>query len=130
MKDYAQRVGYNFPAFSQLACYHISDLQNPVWTSGKENRFGLGPHIIINDRMYLANDDAELFMFRFGTNKADLMESRIIIEEGIDSWGPFAYADGYLIMRDSHNMVCLDLTSVADSNGSAASAELTGADAD
>jgi outer membrane protein assembly factor BamB len=115
---------------SQLACYHVSDLQNPVWTSGKENRYGLGPHIIINDRMYLANDNAELFMFRFGTNKVDLMESRKVIEEGVDSWGPFAYADGYLIMRDSHNMVCLDLTSSTDSNRSVTSTELTGTNTD
>jgi len=115
---------------SQLACYHVSDLQNPVWTSGKENRFGLGPYIIINDRMYLANDDAELYMFLFGTNSVNLMESRTVIEEGIDSWGPFAYADGYLIMRDSHNMVCLDLTSATDSDLTAASTELTGTNAD
>ena len=27
---------------NQLACYHISNLRNPVWSSGKENRFGLG----------------------------------------------------------------------------------------
>ena len=115
---------------SQLACYHVSDLQNPVWTSGKENRFGLGPYIIINDRMYLANDDAELYMFRFGTNSVNLMESRTVIEEGIDSWGPFAYADGYLIMRDSHNMVCLDLTFTTDSDPTATSTELTGTNAD
>ncbi len=106
---------------SQLACYHVSDLQNPVWTSGKENRFGLGPYIIINDRMFLANDDAELFMFRFGINSADLIESQTIIEEGVDSWGPFAYADGYLIMRDSHNMVCLDLKSTGEPNRAGAS---------
>ena len=100
---------------SQLACYHVSDLQNPVWTSGKENRFGLGPFIIINDRMYLVNDNAELFMFRFGINSVDLIDSKVVIEEGIDSWGPCAYADGYLLIRDSYNMVCLDLTSAGNS---------------
>jgi len=100
---------------SQLACYHVSDLQNPVWTSGKENRFGLGPYIIINDRMYLVNDNAELYMFRFGINSVDLIDSKVVIEEGIDSWGPCAYADGYLLIRDSYNMVCLDLTSTGNS---------------
>ncbi len=101
---------------SQLACYHVSDLQQPVWTSGKENRFGLGPFIIINDRMLLANDDADLFMFGFETNSVSLIDSKTIIEEGIDSWGPFAYADGCLIMRDSHTMACLDLKSSEENN--------------
>lgn len=103
---------------SQLACYHISDLQNPVWTSGKENRYGLGPYIIINDKMFLANDDAELFMYSFEISKVSLIDSHSIFEEGIDSWGPFAYADGYLLMRESHKMVCLDLTPTVDSTQS------------
>ncbi|MEE4214962.1 MAG: PQQ-binding-like beta-propeller repeat protein [Bacteroidales bacterium] len=93
----------------QLACYHVSDLTNPVWASGKENRFGLGPFIVINDKMLLANDEAELFLFDFRTNSVNMLDHHIILEEGIDSWGPFAYADGYLIMRDSYTMICLDI---------------------
>ncbi len=92
---------------SQLACYHISDLRNPVWTSGKENRYGLGPYFVIGDKMFLLNDNAELFMFRFNTNSVTLLNSYKVLEEGVDAWGPLAFADGYIIMRDSHNMVCL-----------------------
>ena len=29
--------------------------------------------------------------------------------EGQDSWGPLAIADGYMVMRDSKSMVCLDI---------------------
>jgi outer membrane protein assembly factor BamB len=29
--------------------------------------------------------------------------------EGQDAWGPLAIADGYLVMRDSKTMVCLDM---------------------
>ncbi len=95
---------------NQLACYHISNLQNPVWTSGKENRYGLGPYMVVGDKMFLVNDDAELFMFKFNTNSVNLLNSFNPIGEGIDAWGPLAYADGYLIMRDSHNMICLDVS--------------------
>ncbi len=92
---------------SQLACYHISNLRTPVWSSGKENRYGLGPYIVIGDKMFLMNDDAELFMFRFNTNSVTLLDSFKVLEEGADAWGPMAFADGYLIVRDTYNLICL-----------------------
>ena len=44
------------PLKKQLVCYNKSDLVKPVWSSGKENRFGrgLGPYIVSGDKMYLA----------------------------------------------------------------------------
>ena len=94
---------------NELTCYHISDLKNPVWTSGKENRYGLGPYLVVGDKMFLVNDDAELFMFRFNTNSVSLLDSFNPLTEGTDAWGPLAFSNGYLIMRDSHNMICLDV---------------------
>lgn len=94
---------------NQLSCYHKSDLSTPVWASGKENRYGLGPYMVVGNKLFLLNDDAELFMFDFKINSVSLLDSFIPFEEGIDAWGPLAFADGYLIMRDSHRMVCLDL---------------------
>ena len=96
---------------NQLSCYHMSDLHNPVWTSGKEKRYGLGPYMVVNDKMFLVNDDAELTMFRFNINRVDSLDSFKPFDDGIDAWGPLAFADGYLLMRDSHRMICLDLRS-------------------
>ena len=93
---------------NQLVCYHITDLVNPVWASGKEERFGLGPFIVAGDRMFLLNDDGELSMFRFNGKSVTLM-ARYKVIDGIDAWGPFALADGYLLMRDSHNVLCIDV---------------------
>jgi outer membrane protein assembly factor BamB len=93
---------------NQLACYDISDINNPVWVSDKEMRFGLGPYIIADNKMYILNDDGELFMFRFNGNSVTLMARHKVLE-GVDAWGPFAIADGYLLMRDSHNVLCLDI---------------------
>lgn len=92
---------------NQLACYHVSDLRNPVWASGKENRYGLGPYLVVGDKMFLLNDDTGLYMFRHNTNSVTLLDSHKIIEDGIDAWGPLVFVDGYLLMRDSHNMLCL-----------------------
>ena len=92
---------------NQLACYHHSDINNPVWISDREMRFGLGPFIIADNKMYLLNDDGELFMFRFSVNSVSLLARHQVIPEGVDAWGPMAIADGYLVLRDSHNLICL-----------------------
>ena len=54
------------PLKKQLVCYNVSDLRRPVWTSGKDNRYGrgLGPYIVKGDKMFLLDDDANLFFFR------------------------------------------------------------------
>jgi outer membrane protein assembly factor BamB len=38
----------------------------------------------------------------------ELDSYRII--EGHDAWGPLALADGYMVLRDSKTMVCIDLS--------------------
>lgn len=93
---------------NQLACYHISDLKNPVWKSGKEHRFGLGPYLLVGDKMFLMNDDSELYLYQINESKsATLLAQHKIFEDGTDAWGPMAYIDGYLILRDSERMVSL-----------------------
>ncbi len=91
-----------------LVCYNVNDLNNPVWMSDRELRFGLGPYIIADNKMYLLNDDGELFMFSFGGTSVTLLARHKVID-GADAWGPFAITDGYLIMRDSHNLICLKI---------------------
>ena len=98
------------PLKKQLVCYNKSDLRNPVWTSGKENRFGrgLGPYIIKGDKLLLLDDDANLFLFKLDGPRALLISKHRIIN-GIEAWGPMALAGNYLIMRDSRNMICLNV---------------------
>lgn len=98
------------PLKKQLVCYHRSDLLTPVWSSGKENRFGrgLGPYIVSGDRMYLLDDDARLYLFRVQDKSITLLDSHKIIN-GVEAWGPLAIAGHYLIMRDSRNLLCLDI---------------------
>jgi outer membrane protein assembly factor BamB len=98
------------PLKKQLVCYNRSDLLTPVWSSGKENRFGrgLGPYIVSGDKMYLLDDDAMLYLFRIKDKNITLLDSHKIIN-GIEAWGPMAIAGHYLIMRDARNMLCLDI---------------------
>ncbi len=98
------------PLKKQLVCYSRSDLRTPVWTSGKENRFGrgLGPYIVSGNKMYLLDDDANLFLFNLEGSSVKLI-SKHRVTEGIEAWGPMAIAGNYLIMRDSRNLVCLNI---------------------
>lgn len=94
----------------QLACFHKSDILVPVWTSGRENRYGrgLGPYIVSGDKMLLLDDDANLYLFRLeGTTVTELARHHIM--DGIEAWGPMAIAGNRLIMRDARNLVCLDI---------------------
>jgi outer membrane protein assembly factor BamB len=36
----------------------------------------------------------------------DLLKKQHIMD-GVDAWGPMAYADGRLIVRDAHKVMCL-----------------------
>lgn len=93
---------------NQLVCYKATDLTTPVWKSEKDNRYGLGPYIQINDEFLILSDDGVLDMVKASTKSFELVTRRRIFE-GQDSWGPFAFADGYLLLRDSKKIYCLDL---------------------
>jgi outer membrane protein assembly factor BamB len=94
----------------QLVCYNRSDLRTAVWSSGKENRYGrgLGPYIVSGDKLYLLDDDANLYLFRIEEKSITQLASHHIIN-GIEAWGPMAIAGNYLIMRDSRNLICLEI---------------------
>jgi outer membrane protein assembly factor BamB len=94
----------------QLACYQKSNLITPVWSSGKEYRFGkgMGPYIMSGDKLYHLDDEGTLYMFRIEINKATLISSHKIMD-AIEAWSPMALAGRFLIIRDAHNMLCLDI---------------------
>jgi outer membrane protein assembly factor BamB len=93
---------------NQFVCCDPNDCQTILWTSGKEDRYGLGPYIIADDKFFILNDDGTLSIAKASTNSFTLLDKTKIID-GMDAWGPLAIADGYLIMRDSKTMVCLDI---------------------
>lgn len=94
----------------QLVCYKKSDLLTAVWSSGKENRFGrgLGPYIASGNKLYLLDDDGNLYFYRILENKVELISCHKILK-GIEAWGPMAIAGKYLIMRDARNLLCLNI---------------------
>ena len=91
----------------RLVYHSPSDLRNAVWTSSSDERFGLGPYILLNDKLFLFNDNGELYVYEVHTRSMSMLKRQLIIEDGIDAWGPLAYADGMLIVRDAHFVKCI-----------------------
>jgi outer membrane protein assembly factor BamB len=79
-----------------------------VWTSGKEHRFGLGPFLIGDDKVFILKDDGMLTMIRADTSGYfELGRAKLL--DGRDAWAPMALVDGRLLLRDSKRMICVDL---------------------
>jgi len=98
------------PLKKQLVCFHKSDLRTPVWTSGKDTRFGrgLGPYIVSGNKMYVLDDDCKLYLYSIDKLNVKLLASHKVMK-GIEAWGPMAIAGKYLIMRDARNLLCLNI---------------------
>lgn len=93
---------------NQLVCCDPSDCTEYLWTSGKQERYGLGPYILADGKIFILNDDGTLNIGRITAGGLQILDKARIIE-GHDAWGPIAIADGYLLMRDAKSMVCLDV---------------------
>ena len=98
------------PLKRQMASYNKSNLITPVWTSGKESRFGkgMGPFILSGNKLFHLDDEGTLYLFRIENEKASLVSSHKVME-AIEAWSPMAIAGEFLILRDAHNMLCLDI---------------------
>lgn len=91
----------------RLAMYRPNDLHHPIWTSAADERFGLGPYIVVGDRLIAFKEDGELYVYQLSTTSMKLVHKQRVMEDGVDAWGPMAYADGYLIVRDAKTIKCL-----------------------
>ena len=91
----------------RLVMYSPGDLHHPIWTSAADERFGLGPYMIIDDKLFAFKEDGELYVYQLKTSSMTLLRKQRVMEEGIDAWGPMAYADGMLLVRDSKTIKCL-----------------------
>jgi len=93
---------------NQFVCCQPDNCTKFLWTSGKTERFGLGPYILADGKFFILDDDGTLTIAKATTSKFTLLAKAKIID-GQDAWGPLAIADGRLLMRDSKQMVCLDI---------------------
>jgi outer membrane protein assembly factor BamB len=96
------------PMREQFVCCHPDDCSNIIWSSGKTNRFGLGPYLIADDKFFILNDEGVLTILEASTREyIQLGQAKVL--QGVDAWGPMAIANGRLLARDSRRLVCIDV---------------------
>ena len=90
----------------QFACLNAEG--KFVWTSGKTERYGLGPFLVADNKFFVLNDNGELTMMKASlTGFERLAQAQVL--KGHDAWAPMALVDGKLLLRDSKQMICLDV---------------------
>jgi outer membrane protein assembly factor BamB len=93
---------------NQLVCVKSTDPTSIVWSSGPTARFGLGPYILADNKIYLLNDDATLYIIRKSIDQYIELD-KVKLFDGHDAWAPLAIADGYMVLRDSERMICINI---------------------
>src|SRR5665648_143725 len=94
---------------NQFVCVDPADAKKMVWTSGQTARFGLGPYMIADNKFYILDDDGTLTIVKPSTSKYIQLDQVKVIKDGSDAWAPIAIADGYMLLRDSKTMVCINM---------------------
>jgi outer membrane protein assembly factor BamB len=94
---------------NQLVCVHPSDTRKIVWSSGSDKRFGLGPFFMADNKIYLLHEDGTLFILKPSTSGYLELDHTVVIADGHDAWAPLAVADGYMVLRDSKTLVCINM---------------------
>ncbi len=93
----------------RLSLYAPSDLHHAVWNSAADERFGLGPYIVIDKRLFAFKETGELYVYDILPRSLQLIRKQQIIPDGSDAWGPMAYANGMLLVRDAKHVSCVKI---------------------
>jgi outer membrane protein assembly factor BamB len=106
-----------------LAC--IQPDGRPVWTSGKDRRFGkgLGPFVIADGKIFVLGDDGMLTMARAASDGYVELGRAQVLPEAVDAWGPIAVVNGMMVMRELKRMVCLDMRAEEEKKPAVAAGE-------
>jgi len=96
------------PLRNQLVCVDPADCSKIVWSSGTD-RFGLGPYLVADGKLFLLRDDGTLVLLE-ASAQAYRPLARAKVLHGHDAWGPMALVQGRLLARDSRRMACLDVS--------------------
>jgi outer membrane protein assembly factor BamB len=95
------------PLKSQFVCYNPEgDFR---WASGKEYQFGLGPFLAADNLLFILKDNGTLLLAEASVDHFVPLSSAKVLD-GNDAWGPLALASGRLLVRDSRQLVCLDVS--------------------
>jgi len=90
----------------QLIC--IDPSGKLVWNSGRDNRFGLGPFIVADDKIFVVDDAGVLTIVKADSGSYQQL-SQVKVLSGRESWAPIAITNGRMLLRDFEQLICLNL---------------------
>ncbi|HDP35348.1 MAG TPA: hypothetical protein ENN29_09595 [Candidatus Hydrogenedentes bacterium] len=76
------------------------------WSSGQENRFGLGPWLLADGKFYVLDDEGMLYLIRASAERFELLDKAQVLH-GHESWAPLALAGDRLLVRDLTQLACV-----------------------
>lgn len=82
---------------------------NIVWTSGKAARFGIGPYLMADGKVYVLDEEGTLTAMKVDAEGCRKLGSFAAVPSGVDAWAPMAMAGTRLLLRDSTRMMCYEL---------------------
>ncbi|MBN1865165.1 MAG: PQQ-binding-like beta-propeller repeat protein [Victivallales bacterium] len=91
----------------QFVCASPDNITEILWASGPENRFGLGPFILADNKFFIMDDNGYMTVLDM-TSSHPVQIARFKALDGHDAWGPIAIAGDKMLVRDSTTMRCLD----------------------
>ena len=98
----------------ELVCFDPAGDGRLLWASGKDLRFGLGPYLSADGKLYLLDDHGTLTMVRVSRTGMQVLGQALVLPEGRDAWGPPALSRGKLLLRDATRLICLDVSQVIE----------------
>ncbi len=84
-----------------------------VWTSADKASFGLGSFLLADGVFFVLDGDSGMLrLIEASTAEYKELASAQVLK-GEEVWGPMALSDGKLVLRDTTQMVCLEVGGVA-----------------
>lgn len=79
-----------------------------AWSSGQSDRYGLGPYLVADNKIFILSDDGVLTLIK-ATHEKFVRLAQAKVLDGKEAWAPMALVNGRLLARDYGRMVCLDV---------------------
>ncbi|MFH1023072.1 MAG: PQQ-binding-like beta-propeller repeat protein [Planctomycetota bacterium] len=96
------------PFKGQFVCAAPDDGRKFAWTSGKDKRFGLGPYLVADGKLFVLDETGVIVMVKASPEGyTELGRAKVL--DGPDAWGPMALSGTRLILRDTRRMICVDV---------------------
>ncbi|MFC1479758.1 PQQ-binding-like beta-propeller repeat protein [Planctomycetota bacterium] len=98
---------YGVISSGEMACIDLNGKQ--LWKSGRKNRYGIAPYCIADGMIYVLHDQKGTLHLLEASPEGFKEITRTRVLHGHDAWAPMALVSGKLILRDVHDMVCIDV---------------------